>query len=91
YVAITSSSVELRILTLATGVSTSLGIAGYSPRWSPTGNEIAFVEAHSGALKLTSPTGTNVRALAPGRQYALGIDWSPDGRWLVARTWWTYH
>ena len=75
---------ELKILTLATGASTSLGVAGHSPNWSPAGTQIAFVDARTGEMKLMSADGTNVRLLNPDGRYQRGIDWSPDGRWLVA-------
>jgi Tol biopolymer transport system component len=75
---------ELKMLTLATGASTSLGIAGHSPNWSPTGALIAFVDASTAELKLVNPDGTNVRVISPAGRYQRGIDWSPDGRWIAA-------
>ena len=42
----------------------------------------------AGAAQVTvSGLGSNQRvSSAPGRKYMAGLDWSPDGRWLVVRS-----
>lgn len=62
-----------------------LTITGEAVRWSPTDSDlIAYVSAR---IWLTSADGTTQRALTPqGRLYAPEIDWSPDGRWIIARS-----
>ena len=38
-------------------------------------------------MVLVNPDGSNSRVIsAPGRKYGAGLDWSPDGRWIVVRS-----
>ncbi len=73
---------RLAIYTFATGSITTFDIPAETPRWSPDGSQIAFVWA--GAVKLVGPDGTGLRTLAPGPGFTSGLDWSPDGKWVVA-------
>jgi Tol biopolymer transport system component len=76
----------LRILELATGAVTDLHVAGHSPAWSPVGDQIAYIDIPAGwVVKVMRPDGTGQRQISPsGMSYERGIDWSPDGGWLVA-------
>ena len=61
---------------------------GTSPRWSPTGDVIAYVvtllsEGYSGELRAIRLDGTGDRRLAPGT-FLGTYDWSPDGKYIVA-------
>jgi hypothetical protein len=77
---------QLLMLDLATGTTTDLGSTGQTPAWSPTGNLIAFVGSGDGnTIKVMNPDGTGVRTVASA-SYALGIDWTSDGQWIVARS-----
>ena len=84
-----SSRLELAVVDLASGASRRLGIEGTSPRWSPRGDVIAYVQSvdrsgASGKLRVVRPDGSDDRDIAGSRTYAPVIDWSPDGRYLVA-------
>jgi hypothetical protein len=72
----------LAMLTLASGDITLLGIPGETPRWSPTGDRIAFVQA--GHVMVMAPDGSGIRTVSLSANYHVGLDWSPDGRWIVA-------
>jgi len=87
FITIGNNTAEIHVLTLASGAISSWGVTGQSPRWSPTAERIAFSTIYGGPLKLMNSDGSNVQTLTPaGRVYAEGaFDWSPDGRWLVAR------
>jgi Tol biopolymer transport system component len=61
--------------------------SGSRPRWSPTGNELAFQRldtAGTGSIWIVSQDGTGLRSLAPtGIESWRDPDWSPDGTRLV--------
>lgn len=78
----------LRILDLATKISTDLGIQrAYGPLWSPVDDRIAYIEitaANATRLHIVHADGSNDRVIADGA-FLLGMDWSPDGKWLIVR------
>ncbi|HET7456395.1 MAG TPA: hypothetical protein VFJ74_02005, partial [Gemmatimonadaceae bacterium] len=76
----------LRLLTVATGDVNAIQVPGHSPAWSPRGDLIAFLDPQTYALKVMNPDGSGVRQVsAAGQSYGFGIDWSADGKWIVAR------
>jgi Tol biopolymer transport system component len=85
----TDSTIFIRVRDLTTGqVSGNLAM-GHTPVWSPTEDLIAFNELdrlrRPTGLMLVRPDGSGLRRLnLPGYSYKSGIDWSPDGRWIIA-------
>src|SRR5438045_281683 len=71
----------------APSTRTALGVSGDSPRFSPDGTQIAYLDFSGGALHVMNADGTNGRAVSPtGYAYTQGsLDWSPDGQWLIAK------
>ncbi len=73
---------ELRILDVATGERVLLRVPGHHPRWSPTGESIAYVD-RSGRLRVMRPDGTGSRLVAGGIAASTTFTWSPNGQWLL--------
>jgi dipeptidyl aminopeptidase/acylaminoacyl peptidase len=85
---------RVRIMTLATRQSTTLGAdgVGSSPRWSPDGRSIAYFgrDGDRSGLMIASADGRDVRFLAAiqGTNHSLpsarrDVTWSPDGRQIA--------
>lgn len=76
----------IRLYDLNTGVATDLA-TGYIPRWSPSGDRIALLDATGVKLRLIHPDGTGytpVTRTDPGYPDE-SIAWSPDGQWIAIR------
>jgi dipeptidyl aminopeptidase/acylaminoacyl peptidase len=57
-----------------------------TPRWSPSGRQIAFVSSRDGGSQLwvvEATAGGAPRKLTSLATEAAGLKWSPDGRWLL--------
>lgn len=69
---------------VGSGVAAPLGIGGHTPRWSPDGASVAFVEAPAQRIAVMDAALGNVRRVTQETAgYGLGISWSPDGKWLA--------
>jgi len=83
---------QLAVRDLATGAERLLGTEGQLPRWAPSGDSLAYwhgdVSSGMGAIFVIGANGGGARQVSPtGRIYRpLGLDWSPDGQWLLARS-----
>jgi len=78
----------LNVFTLSTGTGITLPVNAYAPRWSPSGTAIAYLVITSGALgaiNIIQADGTGNRVILSGGLFARGVDWSPDGQWLLAQ------
>jgi Tol biopolymer transport system component len=77
---------------IATHTVKSYGVSGLFPRYSPDGTQIAYLASgQSGSLQLfvMNADGSNSRQLTAAQvsyQDLSGVDWSPDGKWLLAST-----
>lgn len=60
----------------------SLTDDGQAPRWSPSGNDIALLNA--GSLEIMDLTEGQRRAIAAPKGIAAGYNWSPDGALVAA-------
>jgi Tol biopolymer transport system component len=82
---------QLAVRVLTTGADTVFGPEGFFPRWGPSGDTIAYWAGDQGtrrgAIWVLAADGSGARQVsAVGRTYyAVGLDWSPDGQWLLAR------
>lgn len=59
--------------------------ADFSPSWSPTGRQIAFVSDRGGnpQIYIMDSDGSNLRRVVSEGGHAVSPSWSPDGRFLV--------
>ena len=79
-----ASNDSLRMLDLVSGAVTHLPVRGHSPRWSPRGTDIAYIDLATSTLRLMAPDASNRRTLAGGDNYAFDFGFSSDGRWIAA-------
>ena len=83
---------RLAIHDLTDGTDRPLDLAGLSPRWAPDGERLAYWAGDAfvgqGSIHVAQPDGSGDHQVsAAGRSYTThGLDWSPDGAWLVAQT-----
>ena len=82
----------LHVRNLQTGATSSLGVTAATPRWAPSGEEIAYIAltdtyALAGELRAIKPDGTGSRALTrSATPYRGPFDYSPDGKYIIAAT-----
>lgn len=57
----------------------------YFPRWSPDGEQLAFISTRSGKPQIwvIGARGGEARQLTRGKHPVTDLVWSPDGRWIV--------
>jgi hypothetical protein len=78
----------LRVLTVATGAVFDPEIPAFSPAWSPNSDLIAYIAmgGFDGPISVMHSNGTGARIISNASTgYGNGIDWSPDGVWVVAQ------
>jgi len=80
---------KLAIVDLASGEWSYVESAlGTSPAWPPDGSRIAYVATGSDGARLhtVAPDGSGDHRVGDeNSSYDVGIDWSPDGKWIIAR------
>jgi hypothetical protein len=72
----------VRLLDPATSTVQPLDVPGHSPRWSPAGDRIAYLDATS-RLQFMSVTGAPIASPSAGVVFGPGFSWSPDGAYIV--------
>ena len=75
----------IKVFDVATKTTSSWGLPGEAPVWSPDGTQIAYV-SNSGGINLITPDGSVTRTLATGIGFGRPLGWSPDGKWIVAQS-----
>jgi hypothetical protein len=82
---VTNSPIDftLRFISVSSGAIRKLDMRGYSPRWSPTGDRVAYLNGPD-RLNFLDANGVPLGEVG-GRQVPLaqGFSWSPDGNWIV--------
>jgi hypothetical protein len=74
---------DIKILDLQSGSTLTInGSGAVELRWSPTSDRIAVKSATS--LYVVNADGSQLTQLASLQAFYRGLDWSPDGRWIVA-------
>lgn len=74
-----------RFWNLETGGIAAGGISQSGIRYSPSGDSIAY--HRDGVLHVAAVDGSGERVLVPdGTHYYPWVSWSPDGKWIAART-----
>ena len=86
-----TNSSTIASMDIATHTIKQLGVNGSFPRYSPDGSQIAWLSSQSGTFQIwvMKADGTNARQLSPSSasyQELSGVDWSPDGKWVLATT-----
>ena len=88
---------QMRVLDLTSGAVRSFEVNRATVvRWSPIGDQLAFVEDYE--VKLSAPDGTGKRTISSSgvkyHSFALGwptaLAWSSDGKWLLVQAWPNY-
>jgi len=72
----------LAILDLPSDTTAILPVPGQYPRWSPTGEWIAYLD-DANRVRVVRPDGTDRRLVGTGVAAHTAYSWSPDGQWLI--------
>lgn len=76
----------LRVFDLQRGATERWTVQAEVAEWSPVDDRIAFVQAQGGPIELVNADGSNVRALTTRSYTTNAFSWSPDGKWIVAKS-----
>lgn len=78
----------IRVLDLVADTVHHIDVPGHTPRWAPNDDRIAFIVPEArrqGPIWIMHADGSGRHQIsADGRSYSFGINWSPDGQWIVA-------
>jgi hypothetical protein len=78
------TSFHIRLISSTTGVISYLDVPGSSPRWSPTGEQIAYLDGQ-GRINTMKIDGTDNKLIT---SFAVqpAFTWSPDAKWFLVVT-----
>jgi hypothetical protein len=77
----------LHVFTLASSAETAFPVHGFAPRWAPNSASIAYLaisQGGGGPIDIIQSDGTGNRVVK-ANTYDFGLDWSPDGQWLISQ------
>jgi Tol biopolymer transport system component len=78
--------VTVRSMDVRTRTESAVTVPGHCPIWSPTSDRILY-SGLDGGIRLMTPSMGQPRTLsAPGQTYDYGLDFSPNGAYVVARS-----
>lgn len=84
---VNAGSAGIRTLDVATRTVAKLDMRGEHPQFSPDGQLIAYLDAFDSAVRLMRADASAQRTVgSSGYVENGGLSFSPDGRWIVART-----
>jgi hypothetical protein len=72
----------IQFMDIATRTVRPFRPGGERPRWSPLGDQVAFVNQQS--VWVMRPDGTGLRRVTSQWAYVAGQTWSSDGKWILA-------
>lgn len=76
---------RIEIADLTTHALSEIAAEAHSPAWSPDGVRVALVNTTTRRIEVINPDGSGRRVVSPaGRRFALGIDWTQDGMFILA-------
>lgn len=77
------TNTTITVRDLSTGTVTTTALPGIYARFSPVENRIAYITSNRRQIAITDPDGSNHRVLSTIFGNFDGLDWSPDGKWIV--------
>jgi Tol biopolymer transport system component len=78
-----NASFTIRIIAPTMSRRSEVDVPGYSPRWSPRGDRIAYLN-DGGQLQLLTAAGVVAGTVGSGIAAQPGFSWSYDGEWIVS-------
>jgi Tol biopolymer transport system component len=75
----------IKVFDVAAKTTSSWGLPGEAPVWSPDGTQIAYV-SNTGGINLITPDGSVTRTIANGSGFGRPLGWSRDGKWIVGQS-----
>jgi WD40 repeat protein len=81
--AVVENNGSVKLIDVASKTVRTLTTPCGEPRYSPDGTRFACLK--NGVVSVMNVDGTSLRTLASQLEDISGVDWSPDGAWLIGR------